>query len=332
MSSSTGFGTGSFGTSNYGSIPFGDTADLIDQVLRVTGHPNPSTETTKRAQILIFINTRYQQICMDSKWAWMNATYDVNLKAPYSEGTLSATNGSYDLVGVGTEWSSNLENKNLIWFTGGTPTYHVADVTSQTALTLESKYSEDDITDSTYTAVQNQYRLPVEVDQLKSIVINGVTKVELVGPDELSIYKIRDPQALGTPRFASMIRRDTDDDATYVEFYPSPDRSYTVEIGYSVRIYSLEDEEDCYPIIPDRYRACLFYGACADFAMITLKNPTIGTAMQNQFNSFYGQMKSKKEISDQDLRLMPQRNYVKRATRGRRRGFWGLNFFGRVDD
>jgi hypothetical protein len=332
MSSSTGFGTGSFGTSNYGSIPFGDTADLIDQILRVTGHPTPSSEPTKRAQILIFINTRYQQICMDSKWAWLHAQYDVNLKAPYTEGTASAENGSYDLVGVGTEWSTNLEQKNLFWFSGGTATYHVSDVDSQTELSLESKFSEDDLDDATYTAVQNQYRLPVEVDQLKQIVVNGGVKVELVGPDELSIYKARDPQALGTPRFASLIRRDTDDDATYVEFYPSPDRSYTVEIGYSVRIYGLEDAEDCYPIIPDRYRACLFYGACADFATITLKNPTIGQAMQVQFNSFYGQMKSKKEITDQDLRLMPQRNYVKRATRGRRQGFWGINWFGRVDD
>ncbi len=339
MSSSTGFGTGSFGDSPYGFLPFGDVKSIIDQVLLTTGHSNPSQEITKRKQILIFINTRYQQICLDSKWRWMYAKYDVNLSAPYSDFTATAVNGSYTVTGINTVWAAPLSPKNLFWFTADRAVYHVASVTSQTSLTLESKYSEetktvdDEGNGASYVCAKNQYKLPVEVDQLKTIVIDGNDKVELCGPDDMSIYQARDPQALGKPRFACMSRRDVDDDATYVEFWPSPDRTYQVELGYSVRIFSLEDAADCYPIIPDRYRACLFYGATADFATITLKNPTTGQAMASQFNSFYGQMKSSRELTDQMVRIMPGRNYVRRASRGYRGvGFWGINDFGKVDD
>jgi hypothetical protein len=340
MSSSTGFGTGSFGDSPIGSIPFGDVKGIIDNILIATGHSNPASETTKRAQVLIYMNLRYQQVCSDSKWRWMQAKYDFNLQAPYSDGTATALNGSPLVTGIATQWNATLSPSNIFWFKKDSAVYHVSSVDSQTSLNLESKFSEDTITvddegnGAAYVSACNQYKLPVEVDQLKTIVVDGDTKVELIGPDDLSLYQSRNPQALGRPRFATISRRDTDDDATYVEFWPSPDRTYQTELGYSVRIFSLEDSDDCYPIIPDRFRAILFYGACADFATVTLKNPTVGDKMASMFNSMYGQMKASRELTDQTLRVQPGRDYVRRATRGKfqGRGFWGVDAYGKVED
>jgi hypothetical protein len=332
MSSSSGFGTGTFGTTNYGTTPFGDSKDIIDQVLKATGHTRPESETSKREQILIFLNNRYQQVCMGTYWRWMKAKYDFNLEAPYSDGTASSVSGSYDISGVDTVWDATLFPSCLFWFHDSQVTYHVADVSSTTALTLESKFSEDDQTEGSYTIAKNRYKMPKEVDELLGVTINGTSKIELVGPDTLSLYQSKDPTATGIPRFAAYVRRDVDDDATYVEFWPAPDKRYQVELSYSVRIFYLGDEEDCYPIIPDRYRAILFYGACADFATIVLKNQMVGTLMLQNYGQLFVQMKNDKAISDQDLTVQPARNYVRRATRGRRQGFWGLNFFGKVED
>jgi len=332
MSSSSGFGTGTFGTTNYGTTPFGDSKDIIDQILKATGHTRPDSETSKREQIKIFLNNRYQQVCMGTYWRWMKAKYDFNLEAPYTTGTASSVAGEYDITGTDTVWDATLFPKNLFWFNDSQVVYHVSDVTSTTALTLESKFSEDDQTDGDYTIVKNQYKMPKEVDELLGVTINGTSKIELVGPDTLSLYQAKDPTATGIPRVAAYTRRDVDDDATYVEFWPAPDKRYQVELTYSVRIFYLEDEEDCYPIIPDRYRAILFYGACADFATIVLKNQMVGTLMMNNFAQLYVQMKNDKAISDQDLMVQPGRNYVKRATRGRRSGFWGLSMYGKIED
>jgi hypothetical protein len=332
MSSSSGFGTGSFGSANYGSLPFGDVKDIIDQVLRATGHTRPDAETSKRQQVLIFLNNRYQQVCMGTFWRWMKSKYDFNLNAPYSTGTVSVTQGSYDVTGLGTNFSANLTPKNLIWVNGNDVPYHVATVTSATELTLESKYSEDTGTAITFMAAQNQYKMPKEVDELLGITINGTNKIEIVGLDDLSLMQSRGPTATGIPRYAAYARRDTDDDATYIEFWPAPDKRYQVELTYTVRIFHLDDVDDCYPIIPDRYRATLFYGACADFATVVLKNPTVGTMMTGMFNQMFISMKNDKALTDQDLRIMPGKNYVKQATRGRRQGFYGLKLFGKIED
>jgi len=332
MSSSSGFGTGTFGTTNYGTTPFGDAKDIIDQILRTTGHTRPDSETSKREQIKIFLNNRYQQICMGTYWRWMKAKYDFNLDAPYTTGTASSTQGDQTITGQSTVWNSNLTPKNLFWFNNSQVVYHVGTVTSATELELESKFSEDSQTEGAYTTVKNQYKMPKEVDELLAITVNGTTKLEIVGPDDLSLLQSRDPTALGIPRFAAYTRRDIDDDATYIEFYPAPDKRYQVELTYTVRIFYLEDEEDCYPILPDRYRAVLFYGACADFATVVLKNPTVGQMMMGMFNTMYVQMKNDRALTDQDLRVQPGKNYVRNATRGRRTGFWGLEMFGKVED
>lgn len=334
MSSSTGFGTGTFGTASYGSAPFGDVKDLIDQVLKTTGHTRPDSETTKREQILVFINNRYQQICMGTFWRWMKAKYDFNLDAPYKVGTASSTQGSETITGTGTVWNTTLAPKNLFWFNKSQVTYHVGEVISATEFTLESKFSEDSETDGDYTVAKNQYKMPKEVDELLGITVNGTTKVTLVGPDDLSLYQSKDPTRTGIPRFAAFTRRDIDDDATYVEFYPAPDKRYQVELSYTVRIFKLEDEADCYPIIPDRWRSVLYYGACSDFCTVTLKNPQLGTQMIQNFNQIFIQMKNDKSLTDQDLIVQPGWDYRKRYTRrfGRRQGFWGLDMFGKVED
>ncbi len=332
MSSSSGFGTGSFGSLNYGTVPFGDTADLIDQVLRTTGHTRPSEETSKRAQILIFLNNRYQQVCMGTYWRWMKSKYDFNLDAPYSAGTASSTQGDQTITGVGTVWNSTLSPKNLFWFNDSQVVYHVGTVTGAASLELESKFSEDSQTEGAYTTAKNQYKMPKEVDELLSLTVNGTTKLEIIGPDDLSLLQSRDPTALGIPRFAAYTRRDIDDDSTYIEFYPAPDKRYQVELTYTVRIFSLEDAEDCYPILPDRWRSVLYYGATADFATIVLKNPTVGQTSLGMFNTILSQMKNDRALTDQDLRIQPGKNYVKNASRGRRSGFWGLPWFGRIED
>ena len=331
MSSSTSFGSGAMGTSALGSVPFSDAKDLIDQVLRATGHANPADETTKRAQILVFLNNRYQQVCIGTYWRWMKAQYGFNLNAPYTTGTVSTVKGDETVTGTGTVFSSNLTPKNLFWLTGQNVPYYISSVTDATSLELETKYSEDSATDSTYTAVQNQYKMPKEVDQLLAINVNGTTKVEIIGPDDLSLMMSRDPVRTGIPRYAAFVRRDTDDDSTYIQFYPAPDKMYQVELQYTVRIYSLDDVEDCTPILPDRYRSVLFYGAAGDFATMVLKNPAVGDRMTQMFNQIYMMMKNDKALVDQDLRVQPAVNYRKKATRGRQQGFWGVDYFGKVD-
>lgn len=315
MSSSSSFGSGtSFGTTPLGTSPFYNVSALIDGVLYATSHGNPSTETNKRRAILQFINNTYQEVCLGYHWRWLNASYDFRLAAPYETGTASATQGLYTVTGSGTLWSANLSPKNLFWFSGSHVVYHVSEVTSSTALTLESKFSEDDITDTAYTVATSQYELPPETDNILNLTVDSDQKVDLIGWEDFRLMQSRDPTRTGKPIVASLMRRETDDDAIYLEVWPAPDKYYQCHIDYTVRILKLDDSTDCYPIVPDRYRAVLYYGALEQFYLF-LEKPNSAVAAGNKFRSMLTSMRNDKQLTDQELVMMPARSHLRRGIR-----------------
>lgn len=315
MSSSTSFGTGTFGSGPLGSSPFFNVKELIDGVLYATSHANPSQYTTERSAILQFLNNRYQKVCLGQFWRWMHASYDFRLQEKYTTGTASATQGLDVITGNGTTWSSIMTPGNIFFFNTSSSVYHVLSVEADNSATLETAFSEESQTDGAYTVAQNQYKLPKETDLLKSAVIDGVSMLRLVGPEDFRLIQSRNPTATGTPQIATLIRRDYDDDAVYVEFFPAPDKFYNVHIDYSVRILKLEDSASCYPIIPDRYRSVLYYGALAEFYRF-LKDPTNAQLADNDFERMLAQMRNDKQLTDQELVIIPARRYRARRRPG----------------
>ena len=332
MSSTTGFGEGAFGTSPLGTQPFFDTASLITAILTTTGHGSPTSETTKRRQILQFINNRYQSIMIGTHWRWLKASYDFNLDAPYLTGTVTATLNDQPIVGVATAWSSLLVKPKDIFFLDGSSTvYHVSTLESSTGLTLETKFSEDTAADSGYTLARNQYELPAETDHLVSFSIDGYPPLVPMGEIEFRRMQSQDPTSTGCPRAYSLIRRDTDDDSVYIEVFPAPDRAYQCHIDYTVRIAYLFDDADCYPIIPDRYRSVLYYGALAEFQSVVLRDPSNSAKTEGLYNSFLNQMRNDTQLTDDRFQIVRARNYLRRTAQTRGRGVITRDEFGRED-
>lgn len=318
MSSSTGFGSGTFGTSALGTSPFFNCKELIDSVLSFTGHSSPASETTKRAALTQAMNNCYQEVILGREWPWMKASYDFRLSEPYTTGTATATKGSTTVTGTGTVWNANLTPGNIFHFENSRVIYHIASVESDTELTLETAYSEDDQTDGGYVAVKNQYKVPKETDYLLTWVMNSDYKAIPVSPDELRLIQSKDPTRLGCPKFYSLVRRDTDDDATYVEVWPSPDKTYQTHIDYKVRILKLSDDEDEYPIIPDRYRAVLYHGMLWQFYQY-LRKPESAAIQEKIYYRFLNRMENDFKFTDGQMKIIPARNYLRR--RGRRGGY-----------
>lgn len=331
MSSSSSFGSGTaFGTTPLGTSPFYNVSSLIDGVLYTTGHSNPSTETTKRAAILQFLNNRYQFVCLGRHWRWMQAAYDFNITAPYEVGSCDLDQDSSVVTGNGTIFDATMATGNIFFFKKDSDVYHIASVDSPTQVTLETTYAGDgDVTDGAYTICKTQYRLPKETDQLLSIVMdNRPAKLVPVGLQELRRIQSQQPCLSGPPLYYSLTKRDTDDDGVYFEVYPIPDQRYNLHIDYTVRILKLDDSTDCYPIIPDRYRTVLYYGALAEF-FIYLRDPSNAGLAEQQYQKFYNQMANDTQLTDSRLIFQPARKY----RRGLRRYkiFMDQDTFGRED-
>lgn len=333
MSSSTGFGSGVFGSGALGTQPFFNVSEMIDSVLYSTGHGSPSMETTKRRAILQFVNNRYQDIIMGHHWKWLKASYDFNFSGPYQEGSATAIEGDQTITGSGTVWSSNLLPKDIFFFDSSNVVYHVSSVASSTSLELETKFSEDDISDATsYTTATNQYKLPKETDNILSIVVDSNFQMVPLGVNDFRRLQAQNPTFIDTPRYYSLIRRDTDDDAQYIEVYPSPDKRYQVHIDYTVRIARLDDDTTCYPIIPDRYRAVLYYGALAEFHGY-LRDPQNRQLAEVDYQRMLAKMLNDTQLTDQRLEFIPARNYRRRngGEVKRFRGTTTIEDFGKED-
>lgn len=322
MSSSSSFGGGTaFGTTPLGTSPFYDVKGLIDSILKVTGHgSNPAGETLKRAAILVSLNNKYQEICVGRNWRWLKADYDTRFFGPYTTGTCYATNDDATITGVGTTFSATINAKDSFWFHSKGVVYHVASITSPTSLELETNYSEDTIAladAEAFTIARVQYKLPKETDQILTVTVNSDRKLVPVGPEDLATIKARRPTETGQPQVFSFIRRDTDDDAQYIEVWPAPDKDYQVAIQYTVRILYLEDSADCYPIIPDRYRAVLYYATLAEFYYTVMRDPVNADRAKADYLNFYNRMANDTQATDQELVMMPARNYLRRRKNAR---------------
>lgn len=332
MSSTSSFGSGVFGTGPLGTQPFFDVKALIDSILYATGHGSPAVETNKRRAILQFINNRYQEVILGTHWRWLKAAYDFNLNADYVVGTVTVTEGSEIVTGVATNWTStDIQAKQIFYVEGQDTVYHIASLDSPTQITLETKYSEDTATGVTYFIATNQYKLPAETDHLVSFIMDSQFKMVPLGIIDYRQLQGQDPTRIDTPQYYTMARRDTDDDAVYIEVWPSPDKRYQTHIDYTVRIARLDDSAACYPIIPDRYRSVLYYGGLSEFYNF-LRDPANAVSAENSFKSFLNQMRNDTQLTDDRFQVMAARNYRRRIPRiGRHRGTTTIDDFGRED-
>lgn len=316
MSSPSSFGSGTaFGSTPLGTSPFYNVSEIINAILYTTGHGTPASETTKRNAILYFINNRYQEICLGPyHWQWMQASYDFTLDAPYEDGSVSVTSGDDDIAGSGTAWdSANAAPKNVFIIKGLSQLYHVSAMTSNTSLTLETDYAGDTNTALDYKLGKNQYKLPKETDKMLSFIVDSQFKPVPVGIQDFRYIQSQNPTMFSRPEFYTMSRRDTDDDAIYLEVFPTPDKKYQCQIDYKLRILKLEDLTTCYPVIPDRYRAVLYHGALTDYLNNYVGDAGRAAVALNNFNKMLGDMRNDKQIDDQVLQLIPSRKYFDRG-------------------
>ena len=324
------YGTGSFGTSTFGNSPLFTTEGLIDAVLRDTGHSNPSSETNKRLAVLGFLNNRYAQVSTKRHWNWLYQTTDFLLKGPYQTGTIDVTNRSSTVTGNGTNFSANLVPNNVLVVGGRSDRYVIESVEAADSLTLEGEYAGDDATASSYMALKPIYTAPSDLEAIQSIVL-GDNLGELVplGTQEFRRKQSRDLTLTGVPGWFTEVGRRSQDGVRTFEVWPAPDKDYACQINYGVNIQKLEDSDSNFPLIPDRYRVVLYYGAMAEMYLFQ-RNPESSLLMEKKFEQLFMGMLGDGQLTDSKLILNPRRGRT-----GQKRGRYAFAMdrsdFGRED-
>jgi len=308
------FGSSSFGSGPFSGSPFYNTKTLIDAVLQNTGHSKPATEVAKRAAVLNFLNNRYSIISTTQHWDWLYQEVDTLFKEPYQVGTLNLTKGQQAITGNGTSWSANLIPYNFIVIPSRNETYMIQTIESNVALTMEGQYAGETDTEIGYIAIKPVYRMPDDLESIQSIQVDNVGELVPMGRQEFARVKQSMPGQTGMPRCFTELYRRAEDNVRYIEIYPAPDKNYTARLHYGVNILKLDDNEDSIPLVPDRHRAILYYGALADmYAYMRDVNLTV-TAEAN-FNAALLNMRNDTKITDSRIQFTQKRNYRNRSNR-----------------
>lgn len=302
------FGSGSFGSSSFSLDPFYTTKDIIDAVLRHTGHSSPSQETTKRTIALEFINNRYARIVGARHWKWLYQTVDTTFHAPYETGTITVTQGSEVVTGLGTFWSSNIVPNNKIIIAG--EIYTIASVDSQTQLKLEGEYAGSTASALSYQIVRPIYQAPSDADQILSITLDNVGELVPTGTQEIRRKSQYDPTFISTPRWFTETKRQNSGVWLY-EVWPLPDKKYNVHIDYKVTVCKLTDEDDSFPLIPDQWRHVLYYGALAEMFRY-LRDPVNSQSAEADHVRCFTMMQNDRTLTESKYQIQPSRNYRNR--------------------
>ncbi len=100
--------------------------------------------------------------------------------APYTTGTVSATNGSKTVTGSGTTFTSAMVNRK-IRIDNQSEYYRIAAFVSTTEVTLETTYEGTTVSDKTFSIYKDEYRLAPDVDVYRFMrdVENNTTLISL---------------------------------------------------------------------------------------------------------------------------------------------------------
>lgn len=305
------FGSGSFGTSIFSNQPFYTSKGLIDAILRDTSHGDPSRETIKRQVVLGMINNTYSKAATLRDWDWLYQTEDFNFDAPWSLGTINVTQNSEVVTGTGTAFSANVVPNNALVVSNRDERYIIESVESQTGLTLEGRFAGETATEQEFSIIKPIYRAPAHLDAIQSIVLQGFNEMEPMGTQEFRRIQAKNISLTGIPRYYTEVGRRAQDGRRMFEIYPAPDQAYIAQLNFSVNLMRLEDSDANFPLIPDRYRALLYFGGMAQFQAY-LSQPEKATYYENKHNEMLVTMLTDSKLTDSRLMFQPSRNYRNR--------------------
>lgn len=252
--------------------------DLINRVRQQTG----VTALETQAKRYINIALHDMHMGLEYKFPWAERRSQIRTQAIYSAGTVTVARGSTTLTGTSTAWNTNndfsLKNMraNGVVVIGGSRTpYRIASVGSDTAATLETAFTEEDVTDATYVYFEDEYALAS--DFLRPVDAQNFSDEHTIDLISRTEFRRRYPSntVTGKPSVATLIDSAPSGNTTpirRVKFYQPPSTFQLIPYTYitgnlavsaagvaAANLSAATDE----PIVPLRYRHAILYHALA---------------------------------------------------------------------
>lgn len=317
---STGFGGGG---AQFYTVP-----TLIDAVLKATGQT--TSDLDARSRCLEMVNARYLQVLKSKHWRFLTREGIFDLRAPYSQGTVSVANGSNSVTGVGTVFNASMVGQKIVFGVDGA-TYLIKKIISPNSLELTSLYQETSQSNVSYKIMFFKLEMPTNAQAIKDMAIAGRDKMAPVGPFDFRLAESNNEALTGTPELFTVSEQEQGSSELCVKIYPAPDRAYSLRFEYNLRPFKLSDDANGQIVIPDNYLDVMYYGVLHDMYRYLADITNANSALVD-YRQSYSRMMADNAMTDDEPKIMPKRNYFNRVRHNSFKGFYGLRWFGKVDD
>jgi hypothetical protein len=181
-----------------------------------------------------WLDNRYKELVARIRFKNLRKVGELSLPALVETGTVSATRDSTAITGDSTTWATSpgVATHTQYWIKIRTAWYKIASVASDTALTLNSAFAEDSVTDATYKIVRRFHSLASDARWLGLFVHPKLRqRLNMMTEEEFDISYPGRPIAGIYP--ISVCEAGVDSSGyTQVEIYPPPLESEMIHYIY----------------------------------------------------------------------------------------------------
>lgn len=297
-----------------------DFKKLYEGVLR-RGHLKVD-DTTALPLVKEWVNDRYRRVARARPWRWLLKRGVIDLKALYSEGTVT-TDGTAAIQGDSTSWDSSMAGRRFKT-TDFDEVYEIEGVAGATELTLSTTYKGADGSSKGYLMAEPRYALASDFDRLLDPHRSFAPyRLEPIGIAEMNRRWGFHAQ-VGTPRHYTIVP-DPETAETNLLLYPGPQEARTLYYDYFRSVTELSSDAD-EPLIPENYRDVLEIGAFAD--LLTYKDDERAAFWEGQFERRLAELAGDYLLTDDVPMFRPSdqyRSYYRSSRRGRVDDPWGFD-------
>jgi hypothetical protein len=250
------------------------------------------------------VNVAYRRCARGFRWNAQRGTGEFFVPTPYSTGTVTLTQGSTAVVGVGTTWTSAMTGWQLI-IAGITPFYTFT-YTSATTGTLDRVYGNSDVSGQTYSLQLVYVTPPSDFLQFETVVDPANSFRLYLAWAQTDLDRV-DPRrsATGTSWALSAAAFAANSTVPKYELWPRPTgpKSYTFRYQRLVADLSATSDLPIIPIDGDVLRE----GALAELALwpgtTAERNPYFNPALHDQHEKRFQEGLGVAATRDQEIQL-----------------------------
>ena len=261
---------------------------LDDIVEAVRQRAKIATDDTDHINsIKAFVQQRYFNVSTETKWRWLHNVKDFKIVAKYTTGTVSVTNDSAVVTGVGTTFIGSMVGSKIT-ISGEDTIFTIITFSSSTRITLSERVQRSTTTGLSYTIYKNEFLLWPELDQIENIWhefynFNSYGKVYPISNDEMVSLTTERNASSGKAQYYTIDKNDNYAGAVLGTFFlgsdllgnaatnkvlliypPIPDEAYIIHVRYTYSVAPLTSGIS-EPLLPLNDRWVLVYGALSDY-------------------------------------------------------------------